>query len=64
MRQTGLAKQTVRRFYSAATVDELLATVRDGRPSALDDCKPYLNQRWNEGCTNVRQLHAELKQRG
>ena len=64
MRQTDLAKETVRRFYRAATVDELLAKVRDGRPSLLDSVMPYLHQRWNEGCTNVRQLHAELKQRG
>src|SRR6266568_2586720 len=64
MRQTGLAKETVRRFYRAATVDELLAKVRDGRPSLLDDYKPYLHQRRNEGCTNVRQLHAELTERG
>jgi len=64
MRQTGLAKETVRRFYRAATVGELLAKVKDGRPSVLDDYKPYLHQRWNEGCTNVRQLHAELTERG
>ena len=64
MRQTGLAKGTVRRFYRAAAVDELLAKVRDGRPSLPDDYKPCLHQRWNEGCTNVRQLHAELTQRG
>ena len=64
MRETGLAKETVRRFYRAATADELLAKVRDGRPSLLDDHKPYLHQRWNEGCTNVRQLHAELRERG
>jgi transposase len=64
IRETGLAKETVRRFYRAATVDELLAKVNDGRPSVLDDYKPYLHQRWNEGCTNVRQLHAELTQRG
>ncbi len=64
MRETSLAKETVRRFYRAETVDELLAKVKDGRPSLLDDHKPYLHQRWNEGCTNVRQLHAELKERG
>ena len=64
MRETGLAKQTVRRFCRAATVDELLAKVKDGRPSVLDDYKPYLHQRWNEGCTNVRQLHVELCDRG
>jgi transposase len=64
MRATGLAKETVRRFYRAATVDELLAKTRDGRPSLLDDYKPYLHQRWNQGCTSVRQLHAELREHG
>ena len=63
-RETGLAKETVRRFYYAESVDELLAKVKDGRPSILDEHKPYLHQRWNEGCTNVIQLHTELKERG
>jgi transposase len=63
-RETGPAKGTVRRFYRAATVDELLASARDGRPSQLDDHKQYLHQRWNAGCTSVRQLHAEIRQRG
>jgi transposase len=63
-RETGLAKETVRRFYYAETVDDLLVKVKDGRPSILDEHKPYLHQRWNEGCTNVIQLHAELRERG
>jgi transposase len=63
-RQTGLAKETVRRYYRAGSADELLAKVTDGRPSVLDDYKPYLHQRWNEGCGSVRQLHAELRDRG
>ncbi len=64
MRETGLAKETVRRFYRAASAGELLAKIAGGRPSVLDEHKPYLHQRWNEGCTNVRQLHAELRNRG
>jgi transposase len=62
--RTGLARQTVRRFARAASVDELLAKAGHGRPSLLDDYEPYLRQRWNEGCANARRLHAELRQRG
>jgi hypothetical protein len=42
MLRTGLAKETVRRFYRAQTVDELLAKIMDGRPSLPDDYKPFL----------------------
>ena len=62
--RTGLARQTVRRFARAASADELLAGPGRGLPSLLDDYQPYLRQRWNEGCTSARQLHADLRQRG
>ena len=30
----------------------------------LDEYKPHLHQRWNEGCTNIQQLHREVKALG
>ncbi|MEC3981991.1 ISL3 family transposase [Amycolatopsis sp. H20-H5] len=64
MRELELAKDTVRRFYRAESVDELLAKARAGRPVKLDEYKPYLHRRWNEGCTNVLQLHREITTQG
>jgi len=64
-RRLGLARGTVRRFARADTVQELLTRNGTGRrPSLLDEFKPYLRQRWNEGCTNAATLLAEITARG
>jgi transposase len=62
-RATRLDRQTVQRFARAGSAEELLgkATSRD---SKLDQFKPYICQRWNEGVTDAAALHAELRQRG
>jgi transposase len=62
-RATGLDRKTVRRFARAGSIDELL-TRAVTRESKLDDFKPYLCRRWNEGIRDASVLHGELRQQG
>jgi transposase len=62
-RATGLDRKTVRRFARAGSADELLVRAVT-RESKLDEFKPYLCRRWNEGVRNATVLHAELRQQG
>nr|WP_158558568.1 transposase [Streptomyces sp. AC1-42T] len=34
------------------------------RATRLDDYKPYLDQRWQEGCTNAWKLWEEIREQG
>jgi hypothetical protein len=61
-RQLQLDPHTVRRFAEATTIDELLVNTR--RDSLIDDYRPYLHQRWNEGCTDATTLYQEIRQLG
>ena len=64
MRELRLAPGTARRYYRAASVDEVVAGTLTGWPIKLDDHKPFLHQRWNSGCTNIGQLYREVTARG
>jgi transposase len=63
-RELGLAKETVRKFYRAASVADVTATSRAGRPSVLDEFKPYLHERFNAGVTNISALFREIGGQG
>jgi hypothetical protein len=43
-------------------VEELLVNTR--RDSIIDPYRPYLHQRWNEGCTDGTNLYAEIRKLG
>jgi transposase len=62
-RVTGLDRKTVQRFARAGSAGELpgKATSRESR---LDEFKPYICQRWNQGVTDAAALHAELREQG
>jgi transposase len=62
-RETGLDPATVHRFARARNVDELLAKAVT-RQSKLDEFKPYLCRRWNDGARDAAALHAELREQG
>jgi transposase len=58
----GMSRRTVRRYVRAEAFPERAA--RSGGRSHLDPYKPYLRQRWADGCRNGLQLHRELRERG
>ncbi|MFD7478991.1 ISL3 family transposase [Streptomyces sp. NPDC059837] len=62
-RDLRLDHSTVRRFARARSLDQLLVKATN-RATLLDDFKPYLHQRWTEGCHSIPQLHRELREQG
>lgn len=60
--QVGIDRRTIRRYIAADAFPEIAR--RRPRPSILDPWKPYLCQRWKEGCRNGRRLWLEIKAQG
>ncbi|WNZ07350.1 ISL3 family transposase [Streptomyces sp. 11x1] len=62
-RELRLDHSTVRRFARAQSLEELLVKATH-RASILDPYKPYLHERWREGCHDVPSLHREIQEQG
>ncbi|WP_230210978.1 transposase [Streptomyces kaniharaensis] len=58
-----LDRKTVRKYAHTAVVEDLLAPPRQSR-RALSPWIGYLNQRWNEGCTDSGRLFREIQTLG
>ncbi|MDC0773894.1 ISL3 family transposase [Streptomyces sp. HD] len=63
-RQLGMGLNTILRFSRATTPEELFTGQWQSRATKLDTFKPYLDQRWQEGCTNAWKLWEEISEQG
>ncbi|GAA2974382.1 ISL3-like element IS469 family transposase [Streptomyces enissocaesilis] len=62
-RDLDLDYYAVRRYARTANVEELLVKVTQRR-TLLDDYKPYIYQRFVQGCRNASQLFREVRDQG
>jgi transposase len=60
-RELQLQRTTVRKYRDLVQFRDLRTTAR---PSAVEPHRAYVEQRWAEGCTEVKQLWEELQSRG
>jgi transposase len=63
-RQLGMTLNTILRFSRAAAPEELFTGQWQSRATKLDAYKPYLDLRWQEGCTNAWKLWEEIRKQG
>ncbi|MFH8753940.1 ISL3 family transposase [Streptomyces rimosus] len=60
-RHLRMTHRTVKSLADAARPEDLFTGQYEfNRVSTLDDYKPYLDDRWNEGCTNAWKLWEEI----
>ncbi|MFE2737983.1 hypothetical protein [Streptomyces sp. NPDC059349] len=55
-----LTCRTVKLLADATTPEDLFHGQWQGRPSVLDEYRPYLDYRWNQGCTNAWKAWEEI----
>lgn len=58
--QLSMTSRTVKPLADAANPEDLFHGQWQGRPSRLDAFKPYLDDRWNQGCTNAWTVCEEI----
>lgn len=63
-RQLHMTHRTVKRLADAPAPEDLFQGQWQNRPTRLDDFKPYLHERWAEGCTNAWTLWEEITAHG
>ncbi|MGV9249385.1 transposase [Streptomyces sp. NPDC003710] len=63
-RQLGMTYRTVQRLADAARPEDRFQGQWQNRRTKLDDFRPYLHERWAEGCTNAWILWEEIKPHG
>ncbi|MER7513377.1 ISL3 family transposase [Streptomyces lavendulae] len=60
-RQLNMTHRTVKSLADAAKPEDLFrGQWQYNRTSVLDEYKPYLDERWDEGCTNASKLWEEI----
>ncbi|MFC9706353.1 ISL3 family transposase [Streptomyces sp. NPDC056943] len=59
-RQLHMTHRTVKRLADAVAAEDLFQEQWQNRPTVLDEYKPYLDDRWNQGCTNAWALWEEI----
>jgi transposase len=60
--ETGMTERTVRRWLSRRDIP--YSRPRKQRPRLIDPYKPYVLERWGQGCRSGSQLESELRAKG
>jgi transposase len=60
-RTLGVDRRTIRRWIRARDFPERKPVFRT---SSIEEYRPYLDRRWEEGCHNASQLWREMRERG